>query len=165
MTILNILQFPDPKLRIKAQPINNFDEKLQSKIDDMFETMYDAKGIGLAGTQVDFHKRLLVTDVSIEKDQPHVLINPEILSTNGIVDSNEGCLSIPGYQDDVQRAKNIIVKYLDRGGTSQESEMSGLLAICVQHEIDHLDGKLFIDYLSEAKKQKVRKLIRKLEKD
>ena len=165
MTILNILQFPDPKLRIKAQPINNFDEKLQSKIDDMFETMYDAKGIGLAGTQVDFHKRLLVTDVSIDKDQPHVLINPEILSTNGIVDSNEGCLSIPGYQDDVQRAKNIIVKYLDRGGTSQESEMSGLLAICVQHEIDHLDGKLFIDYLSEAKKQKIRKLIRKLEKD
>ena len=165
MTILNILQFPDPKLRIKAQPINNFDEKLQSKIDDMFETMYDAKGIGLAGTQVDFHKRLLVTDVSIEKDQPHVLINPEILSTNGIVDSNEGCLSIPGYQDDVQRAKNIIVKYLDRGGTSQESEMSGLLAICVQHEIDHLNGKLFIDYLSEAKKQKIRKLIRKLEKD
>ena len=165
MTILNILQFPDPKLRIKAQPINNFDEKLQSKIDDMFETMYDAKGIGLAGTQVDFHKRLLVTDVSVEKDQPHVLINPEILSTNGIVDSNEGCLSVPGYQDDVQRAKNIIVKYLDRGGTSQESEMSGLLAICVQHEIDHLNGKLFIDYLSEAKKQKVRKLIRKLEKD
>ena len=165
MTILNILQFPDPKLRIKAQPINNFDEKLQSKIDDMFETMYDAKGIGLAGTQVDFHKRLLVTDVSIDKDQPHVLINPEILSTNGIVDSNEGCLSIPGYQDDVQRAKNIIVKYLDRGGTSQESEMSGLLAICVQHEIDHLNGKLFIDYLSEAKKQKIRKLIRKLEKD
>ena len=165
MTILNILQFPDPKLRIKAQPIDNLDEKLQSKIDDMFETMYDAKGIGLAGTQVDFHKRLLVTDVSVEKDQPHVLINPEILSTNGIVDSNEGCLSIPGYQDDVQRAKNIIVKYLDRGGTSQESEMSGLLAICVQHEIDHLNGKLFIDYLSEAKKQKIRKLIRKLEKD
>ena len=165
MTILNILQFPDPKLRIKAQPIDNFDEKLQTKIDDMFETMYDAKGIGLAGTQVDFHKRLLVTDVSVEKDQPHVLINPEILSTNGIVDSNEGCLSIPGYQDDVQRAKNIIVKYLDRGGTSQESEMSGLLAICVQHEIDHLNGKLFIDYLSEAKKQKIRKLIRKLEKD
>ena len=131
----------------------------------MFETMYDAKGIGLAGTQVDFHKRLLVTDVSIEKDQPHVLINPEILSTNGIVDSNEGCLSVPGYQDDVQRAKNIIVKYLDRDGTSQESEMSGLLAICVQHEIDHLNGKLFIDYLSEAKKQKIRKLIRKLEKD
>ena len=165
MTILNILQFPDPKLRIKAQPIDNLDEKLQTKIDDMFETMYDAKGIGLAGTQVDFHKRLLVTDVSIEKDQPHVLINPEILSTNGIVDSNEGCLSVPGYQDDVQRAKNIIVKYLDRDGTSQESEMSGLLAICVQHEIDHLNGKLFIDYLSEAKKQKVRKLIRKLEKD
>ena len=165
MTILNILQFPDPKLRIKAQPIDNLDEKLQAKIDDMFETMYDAKGIGLAGTQVDFHKRLLVTDVSIDKDEPYVLINPVILSTDGIVDSNEGCLSVPGFQDDVQRAKNIIVKYLDRGGTSQESEMSGLLAICVQHEIDHLNGKLFIDYLSEAKKQKIRKLIRKLEKD
>ena len=112
MTILNILQFPDPKLRIKAQPIDNLDEKLQTKIDDMFETMYDAKGIGLAGTQVDFHKRLLVTDVSIDKDEPHVLINPVILSTDGIVDSNEGCLSVPGFQDDVQRAKNIIKKIL-----------------------------------------------------
>ena len=98
MTILNILQFPDPKLRIKAKPIDNLDEKLQTKIDDMFETMYDAKGIGLAGTQVDFHKRLLVTDVSIDKDEPHVLINPVILSTEGIVDSNEGCLSVPGFQ-------------------------------------------------------------------
>ena len=165
MTILNILRFPDPKLRIKAQPVNYFDEKLQIKIDDMFETMYDAKGIGLAGTQVDFHKSLLVTDVSDDKDQPHVLINPEIISTNGIVDSNEGCLSVPGFQDDVQRAENIIVKYLDREGVSKECEMSGLLSICVQHEIDHLNGKLFIDYLSEAKKQKVRKLIRKQETD
>tara|TARA_B100000676_G_scaffold248511_1_gene252238 strand:+ start:946 stop:1443 length:498 start_codon:yes stop_codon:yes gene_type:complete len=165
MTILNILRFPDPKLRIKAQPVNYFDEKLQIKIDDMFETMYDAKGIGLAGTQVDFHKSLLVTDVSHDKDQPHVLINPEIISTNGIVDSNEGCLSVPGFQDDVQRAENIIVKYLDREGVSKECEMSGLLSICVQHEIDHLNGKLFIDYLSEAKKQKVRKLIRKQETD
>ena len=165
MTILNILRFHDPKLRIKAQPVNYFDEKLQIKIDDMFETMYDAKGIGLAGTQVDFHKSLLVTDVSDDKDQPHVLINPEIISTNGIVDSNEGCLSVPGFQDDVQRAENIIVKYLDREGVSKECEMSGLLSICVQHEIDHLNGKLFIDYLSEAKKQKVRKLIRKQETD
>jgi len=165
MTILNILQFPDQKLRIKAQPVDNLDEKLQTKIDDMIETMYDAKGIGLAGTQVDFHKRLLVTDVSIDKDEPQVLINPLILSTDGTVDSNEGCLSVPGFQDYIQRAKNIIVKYLDRDGASKETEMSGLLAICVQHEIDHLNGKLFIDYLSEAKKQKVRKLIRKLEKD
>ena len=165
MTILNILQFPDPKLRIKAQPVDNFDEKLRKKIDDMFETMYDAQGIGLAGTQVDFHKRLLVTDVSHDKDQPHVLINPEILSNDGIVDSNEGCLSVPGFQDDVQRAKNIVVRYLDHEGAPQEREMSGLLAICVQHEIDHLNGKLFIDYLSEAKKQKVRKLIRKQETD
>ena len=165
MTILNILQFPDPKLRITAKPIVNFDEKLQIKIDDMFETMYDAKGIGLAGTQVDFHKSLLVTDVSHDKNQPHVLINPVILSTNGIVDSNEGCLSVPGFQDDVRRAENITVKYLDREGASKECEMTGLLAICVQHEIDHLNGKLFIDYLSEAKKQKIRKLIRKQEKD
>ena len=165
MTILNILQFPDPKLRITAKPIVNFNEKLQIKIDDMFETMYDAKGIGLAGTQVDFHKSLLVTDVSHDKNQPHVLINPEILSTNGIVDSNEGCLSVPGFQDDVRRAENITVRYLDREGASKEREMTGLLAICVQHEIDHLNGKLFIDYLSEAKKQKIRKLIRKQEKD
>jgi len=165
MTILKILQFPDPKLRITAKPVVNFDEKLQIKIDDMFETMYDAKGIGLAGTQVDFHKSLLVTDVSHDKNQPHVLINPEILSTNGIVDSNEGCLSVPGFQDDVRRAENITVKYLDREGAPKECEMTGLLAICVQHEIDHLNGKLFIDYLSEAKKQKIRKLIRKQEKD
>ena len=145
MTVLNILQFPDPKLRITAKPIVNFDEKLQIKIDDMFETMYNAKGIGLAGTQVDFHKSLLVTDVSHDKNQPHVLINPEILSTNGIIDSNEGCLSVPGFQDDVQRAENIIVKYLDREGASKECEMSGLLAICVQHEIDHLNGKVIMD--------------------
>ena len=165
MTILKILQFPDPKLRIKAQSVDTIDEKLQKRIDDMLDTMYAAPGIGLAATQVNYHKRLLVTDVSSEKNQPNVLINPEILNTDGTVKSNEGCLSIPGYQDDVQRAERIVVKYLDREGSLQEHEMSGLLAICVQHEIDHLNGKLFIDYLSEAKKQKVRKLIQKQEKD
>ena len=165
MTLRTILHYPDNRLRQLCPDQTQYNNELETLISDMFETMYDAKGIGLAGTQVDFHKRLLVTDVSIDKDEPHVLINPVILSTDGIVDSNEGCLSVPGFQDDVQRAKNIIVKYLDRDGASKETEMSGLLAICVQHEIDHLNGKLFIDYLSEAKKQKVRKLIRKQEKD
>ena len=164
MTILKILEFPDPKLRITASPIDTFNDELQETIDDMFETMYAAPGIGLAATQVDIHKRLLVTDISAEKNQPYVMINPEVTKNEGNINSNEGCLSIPGYQDDVARYETISIKYLDRHGVSHEVELNGLLAICVQHEIDHLNGKLFIDYLSEAKRQKIRKLIQKQEK-
>ena len=164
MTILKILEFPDPNLRITASPIDTVNDELQKIIDDMFETMYAAPGIGLAATQVDIHKRLLVTDISAEKNQPYVMINPEVIKNEGNINSNEGCLSIPGYQDDVERYETILIKYLDRLGVSNEEELNGLLAICVQHEIDHLNGKLFIDYLSEAKRQKIRKLIHKQEK-
>jgi len=164
MTILKILEFPDPKLRIKASPIDTVNDELQKTIDDMFETMYAAPGIGLAATQVDIHKRLLVMDITAEKNQPFVMINPEVIKKEGNVNSNEGCLSIPGYQDDVERYETISIKYLDRRGVSHEKELNGLLAICVQHEIDHLNGKLFIDYLSEAKRQKIRKLNKKQEK-
>jgi len=161
MTILRILEFPDPKLRIKAIPIETVDDSLRVMIDNMFETMYEALGIGLAATQVDFHKRLLVADVSSEKDDPYVLINPRILEKDGSKVSEEGCLSVPGYFDSVKRAETVRVSFLDRDGNQQEEEMTGMLAVCVQHEIDHLDGKLFVDYLSETKRQKVRKKLHK----
>ena len=162
MAKLKILEFPDPRLRRKALPVESVDDALRQLVDDMFETMYDAPGIGLAATQVDVHKRLLVADVSSEKDAPWVLINPEILEKDGVAVSEEGCLSVPGYYEEVERAEHIRVRYLDRDGKPQEKELDGLLAICVQHEIDHLEGKLFVDYLSEAKRQRIRK---RLEKD
>lgn len=162
MAILTILEFPDPRLRKKAAPVETVDDELRALIDDMFETMYQAPGIGLAATQVDVHKRLLVADVSAEKTDPHVLINPEILEKDGVAVSEEGCLSVPGYYEEVERAEHIRVRYLDRDGNTVEGEMEGLLAICVQHEMDHLEGKLFVDYLSEAKRQRIRK---RLEKD
>ena len=150
MAILTILEFPDPRLRKKAAPVDAVDDELRALIDDMFETMYAAPGIGLAATQVDVHRRLLVADVSSDKDDPHVFINPEILEKDGVAVTEEGCLSVPGYYEEVERAEHIRVRYLDRDGREREGEFEGLLAICVQHEIDHLDGKLFVDYLSEA---------------
>ena len=162
MAKLKILEFPDPRLRKKAAAVETVDDALRQLIDDMFETMYDAPGIGLAATQVDVHRRLLVADVSVEKNAPHVLINPEILEKDGKAVSEEGCLSVPGYYEEVERAEHIRVRYLDRDGNEQESEFEGLLAVCVQHEMDHLEGKLFVDYLSEAKRQRIRK---RLEKD
>jgi peptide deformylase len=162
MAILRILEFPDPRLRKKAAPVEVVDDPLRQLIDDMFETMYEAPGIGLAATQVDVHRRLLVADVSQEKDEPQVLINPEILERDGAAITEEGCLSVPGYYEEIERAEHIKVRYLDRDGNQQESEYEGLLAVCVQHEIDHLDGKLFVDYLSEIKRQRIRK---RLEKD
>jgi len=162
MAKLRILEFPDPRLRKKAAPIEVVDDPLRQLIDDMFETMYEAPGIGLAATQVDVHRRLLVADVSQEKDEPHVLINAEILEKDGSEVTEEGCLSVPGYYEEVERAEHVKVRYLDRDGNEQESEFEGLLAVCVQHEMDHLEGKLFVDYLSEAKRQRIRK---RLEKD
>ena len=162
MAKLKILEFPDPRLRTKAKPVEVVDDALRSLIDDMFETMYDAPGIGLAATQVDVHERLLVADVSNDKDNPWVLINPVIVEQDGVEVTEEGCLSVPGYYEEVQRAEHIKVRYLDRDGREIESEFEGLLAVCVQHEMDHLDGKLFVDYLSEAKRQRIRK---RLEKD
>jgi peptide deformylase len=162
MAKLTILEFPDPRLRKKAAPVEAVDEALLTLIDDMFETMYDAPGIGLAATQVDVHRRLLVADVSPDKTEPHVFINPEILEKDGVTVTEEGCLSVPGYYEEVERAEHIKVRYLDRDGADRVEEFVGLLAVCVQHEIDHLDGKLFVDYLSEAKRQRIRK---KLEKE
>jgi peptide deformylase len=162
MAILRILEFPDPKLRIKAQPVGNVDDALRQLIEDMFETMYQAPGIGLAATQIDVHRRLLVADVSSEQTDPHVLINPVIIEKGGLTVTEEGCLSVPGFYEEVERAEHIRVRYLDRDGEEVESEFEEMLAVCVQHEIDHLDGKLFVDYLSEAKRQRIRK---RLEKD
>jgi peptide deformylase len=162
MTCLTILEFPDPRLRTRATPVVAVDASLRELIDDMLETMYAAKGIGLAATQVNVHQRLLVTDISEERNQPRAFINPEILSRDGVETSQEGCLSVPGYYDEVERAARVRVRALDRDGKAFEEELDGLLAICVQHEIDHLDGRLFVDYLSEMKRQRVRK---KLEKE
>ena len=162
MAVLEILEFPDPRLRTQAKPVSEVTDATRSLIDDMFETMYDAPGIGLAATQIDVHRRLLVADVSADKDDPWVLINPEIVAKDGVEVTEEGCLSVPGYYEEVERAEHVRVRYLDRDGKQAESEFEGLLAVCVQHEMDHLDGKLFVDYLSEAKRQRIRK---RLEKD
>lgn len=161
MAILKILEFPDPRLRKKAVPVDAVDNDLRRLIDDMFETMYAAPGIGLAATQVDVHRRLLVADVSVDKDSPRVLVNPEILEKDGVAVTEEGCLSVPGYYEEVERAWHVKVRYLDRDGAAREEDLEGLLAVCVQHEIDHLDGKLFVDYLSEAKRQRIRKRLEK----
>lgn len=162
MAILRILEFPDPRLRKKAAPVEVVDDALRQLIGDMLETMYAAPGIGLAATQVDVHRRLLVADVSQEKDEAQVLINPEILEKDGSAITEEGCLSVPGYYAEVARAEHILVRCLDRDGNEQERQFEGLLAVCVQHEVDHLDGRLFVDYLSEVKRQRIRK---RLEKD
>ena len=161
MAKLTILEFPDPRLRKTATPVSEVDDKLRTLIDDMFETMYAAPGIGLAATQVNVHQRLLVADVSANGDDPHALINPVIVEKDGVQVSEEGCLSVPGYYEEVERAEHIRVRYLNRDGEEVESEMTGLLAVCVQHEIDHLDGKLFVDYISEAKRTRIRKRLMK----
>jgi peptide deformylase len=157
MAKLRILEFPDPRLRTRAAPVEVVDDQLRRLADDMFETMYAAPGIGLAATQVDVHQRLLVVDVSPDKTEPLVLINAEILQKDGVAVTEEGCLSVPGYFEEVERAGHIRVRYLDRDGQTVERDMEGLLAVCVQHEMDHLEGRLFVDYLSEAKRQRIRK--------
>ena len=162
MAKLTILEFPDPRLRTKAAPVETVDDALNALIDDMFETMYAAPGIGLAATQVDVHRRLLVADVSSDQSEPHALINPRIVEKDGVTVTEEGCLSVPGYYEEVKRAEHIRVAYLDRQGEEVEMEAEGLLAVCIQHEMDHLEGKLFVDYLSEAKRTRIRK---RLEKD
>jgi peptide deformylase len=165
MARLQILEFPDPRLRTRAQPVEHVDAALRQFIDDMFETMYAAPGIGLAATQVNFHKRVLVIDISETRDQPLALINPEILQRQGIEETEEGCLSVPGVYDRVTRAERIRVRALNRDGQPIEFDADGLLAVCIQHEIDHLDGKLFVDYLSELKRTRIRKKLEKERKE
>ena len=165
MALLQILEFPDPRLRNRAQPVTHVDTALRTLIDDMFETMYAAPGIGLAATQVNVAKRVLVIDLSEKRDQPLALINPEILERSGVEETEEGCLSVPGYFDKVTRAEKIRVRALDRDGKPIEFDADGLLAVCIQHEIDHLDGKLFVDYLSELKRTRIRKKLEKERKE
>lgn len=164
MAILDILRFPDPRLRNKAKPVEQVDAALQRLVDDMFETMYQAPGIGLAATQVNVAKRLVAMDLSEEKNQPLVLINPEIIESDGSDEYEEGCLSVPGVHETVKRAERIKIKAQDRDGNPFEMDAEGLLAVCIQHEIDHLDGKLFVDYLSSLKRQRIRKKLEKEER-
>lgn len=161
MAILKILEFPDPRLRTRAQPIAEVTDEIRTLAADMLETMYAAPGIGLAATQVDVHKRLLVADVSTDKNEPHVLINPEILTKDGVEVMEEGCLSVPGYYEEVERAEAIRVRALGLDGEPFELDADGLLAVCIQHEIDHLDGKLFVDYISTVKRDRIRKKLLK----
>jgi peptide deformylase len=162
MTKLVILEYPDPRLRKTAEPALVVDDALRQLADDLLETMYAANGVGLAATQVDVHKRLLVLDVSEERNQPLILINPEILSAEGRAPGEEGCLSLPGIYDKLPRATHIRVRALNRDGEQFEMDAEGFLAVCIQHEMDHLIGKLFVDYLSELKRQFIR---RRLEKE
>lgn len=164
MPLLDILVYPDDRLRKVAAPVSAVDDETRRVVDNMFETMYDAPGIGLAATQVDIHERIVVIDVSEDKDDPLTLINPEIVRTEGKLAGEEGCLSIPGVYENVDRAEAIVFRALDRDGVSYEMEADGLLAVCVQHEVDHLDGKLFVDYLSALKKRRIRKKMLKHEK-
>ncbi|MAQ01407.1 MAG: peptide deformylase [Alteromonadaceae bacterium] len=162
MAILDVLQFPDERLRTVAKPIDEVNSEIKQLVADMFETMREEKGIGLAATQVNQHVRLVVMDVSEEQNEPRVFINPEIVNKEGSTISEEGCLSVPGNYAKVDRAEKVTVKALDGEGEPYELEADGLLAICIQHELDHLNGKLFVDYLSPLKRQRIRK---KLEKE
>jgi peptide deformylase len=161
MAHLAILEYPDPRLRIRAEPVTKFDAELRQLVADMFDTMYAAPGIGLAATQVNVHRRLLVADVSEEHNEPICLINPEILSAEGTVSYEEGCLSVPEVFETVDRAERIRVRAYDEKGEPFELEADGLLAICIQHEIDHLDGRLFVDYLSALKRDRLKKKVLK----
>ncbi|MGR9072617.1 MAG: peptide deformylase [Gammaproteobacteria bacterium] len=164
MTILTILEYPDPRLRNKAIEIQSVDDGIRKLADDMLETMYVSKGVGLAATQVNVHKRLIVIDTSEEKNSPLFLINPEIVDKQGFEVSEEGCLSVPGFFEKVERAEKVKVQALNRDGRPFEIEADDLLAVCIQHEIDHLDGKLFVDYLSPLKRQRIKKKLDKIHK-
>jgi len=165
MALLPVLEFPDPRLRNVAKPVKTVDDSIRKLVDDMFETMYDAPGIGLAATQVDVHKQVIVIDISEDKSEPQVFINPEI----EVLDEQEykyeeGCLSIPGFYEAVVRPEHIRVTALNRDGDSFTLEPQGLLAVCIQHEMDHLKGKLFVDYISNVKRQRIRKKLEKQHK-
>lgn len=162
MSILTILEFPDERLRKKAAPVKTVDENIRKLVDDMFETMYEARGVGLAATQVNVHQRVIVIDVSEEKESPLCLINPEIIAKDGVEETEEGCLSVPGFFEKVKRAEHIKVRALNRDGESFEFEAGELLAVCVQHEMDHLEGKLFVDYISPLKRQMIKKKLNKI---
>lgn len=157
MALLPILEFPDPRLRTVAKPVTEFDSELEALIENMIETMYAAEGIGLAASQVDVHKRIVVIDVSEEKDSPRVFINPTFtVIEQELQDYDEGCLSVPGFYETVSRPRRVLINAVDATGTAFELEADGILAICIQHEIDHLEGKLFVDYISKLKRDRIR---------
>lgn len=163
MAKLEILEFPDPRLRTVAKPVAEVDDRIRQLVDDMFETMYAAPGVGLAATQVNVHERVVVIDVSEDQSQPLVFINPEVtvLDTETLRDYDEGCLSVPGFYETVSRPERVRVDALDRDGKPFTMEPDGLLAVCIQHELDHLNGKLFVDYISPIKRQRIRKKLQK----
>ena len=162
MARLEILHFPDPRLRRRAEPVGAVDDRVRRLIDDMFETMYDAPGIGLAAPQVNVAKRVITIDLSKDRSEPLCLVDPEILRAGGEAETEEGCLSVPGVYEVVKRAERIRVSATGRDGRSREIEAEGLLAACIQHEIDHLDGRLFVDHLSRLKRQRIRRKAEKL---
>jgi peptide deformylase len=165
MPLLNILRYPDARLHKTAAPVTVFDEGLRKLVRDMSETMYAAPGIGLAATQVDIHKQVIVIDVSERRDSLVVLVNPQIVDASGVSDIEEGCLSVPGVYDIVQRAERVKVRAYDQNGNPFTLEAQGLLAVCIQHEMDHLKGKVFVEHLSQLKQQRVRaKLAKQLRK-
>jgi len=164
VSILSVLEFPDPRLRTVAKEVTEVDAKIKGLVDDLFTTMYEEHGVGLAATQVNVHKRVIVIDISEDKKSPICLINPQLIEKNGVEESDEGCLSVPGIFEPVKRAKKIKVSALNQQGKKIELEADGLLAICIQHEIDHLQGKLFVDYLSPLKRQRIKKKMLKLQK-
>ena len=164
MALLEILRYPDKRLRTKAAPVETVNNDTRNIVDNMLETMYEAPGIGLAATQVDIHQQIVVIDISEDKDDPLCLINPKILHKEGTEESEEGCLSVPEYYASIKRAEAIKVSALDREGKEFELEVDGLLAVCIQHELDHLNGKVFVDYLSPLKQKRLRKKIEKLSK-
>jgi len=165
MSILEILEYPDPRLRKIAKPVNKVDSKIKTLLNDMLETMYDAPGIGLAATQVDVHLQVIVMDLSEDKNEPLVFINPEITVLDGDAEKmQEGCLSVPGFYEDISRIEHVRIKALDKSGQPFELEAEGLLAVCIQHEMDHLDGKLFVDYLSRLKRNRIKKKLEKIHK-
>lgn len=164
VSILPVLEFPDPRLRKVAKKVAHVDNKIKTIVDDMFETMYEEHGVGLAAIQVDIQLQIIVIDISEEKNERLCFINPEIISEFGQEESDEGCLSVPGIFEPIQRAERITVKSLNRAGDEFVIEADGLLAVCIQHEIDHLKGKLFVDYLSPLKRQRIKKKMLKLQK-
>lgn len=161
MALMDILHYPDPRLRTRAAPVAQVDDRLRQLAADMLETMYHAPGIGLAATQVNVHERVIVVDVSPQHNEPRCYVNPEIIAKEGEEEMEEGCLSVPGVFDIVRRAEKIRVRALGLNGQSSEFDADGLLAVCIQHEIDHLDGKLFVDYLSGLKRDRIRKKLEK----
>ena len=164
MPLLSILHYPDPRLRNLAKPVERVDDRIRALVDNMFETMYAAPGIGLAAPQVNVAMRVITIDVSEDHDEPVCLINPEVVSEEGRLELEEGCLSVPGVYEVVQRAEWIRLEALDRDGEPFSSEVDGLLSVCIQHEIDHLHGKLFVDYLSQLKRQRIKKKARKAQR-